>query len=95
MLQTGETTENSHIGTGAAPLKTAARSAAQLKRIYPNTRSVGNKQEQLEASVRQENCHLLAIVETCWADSHNWSAALDGWSLLGMERRGEEEGLTV
>lgn len=95
MLQTRETTENSHVGTGAAPLKKAARSVAQLKCTNPNTRSVGNEQEQLEASVRQEHYHLLAIVGTCWADSHNWSAALHGWSLLGMERRGEEVGLTV
>ncbi|KAK4810780.1 hypothetical protein QYF61_008752 [Mycteria americana] len=47
------------------PLSSAleTRTTAQLKRLYTNARSMGNKQEELEAIVRQENCDMVAITE--------------------------------
>ena len=53
-------------------------SIAQVKYNYTKARSIGNKQEQLEAIVQQENCHRVAITETWWDDLCNWSAAMDG-----------------
>ena len=46
--------------------------------IYTSACSMGNKQEELEAIVQQENYDIVAITETWWDDSHNWSAAMDG-----------------
>ncbi|KAK4810837.1 LOW QUALITY PROTEIN: hypothetical protein QYF61_008809 [Mycteria americana] len=40
------------------------RTTAQLKCLYTNARSMGNKQEELEAIVQQENCDMVAITET-------------------------------
>ncbi|KAK4811271.1 hypothetical protein QYF61_023323 [Mycteria americana] len=62
--------------------------AAQLKCLYTNARSMGNKQEELEAIVHQENYDMVAITETWWDDSHNWSAAMDGYKLFRRDRRG-------
>ncbi|KAK4823433.1 hypothetical protein QYF61_002119 [Mycteria americana] len=61
---------------------------AQLKCLYTNARSMGNKQEELEAIVHQENYDIVAITETWWDDSHNWSAAMDGYKLFRRDRRG-------
>ncbi|KAK4806806.1 hypothetical protein QYF61_005602 [Mycteria americana] len=64
-----------------------ARVTAQLKCVYTNARSMGNKQEELEAIVHQENYDMVAIWETWWGDSHNWSAAMDGYKLFRRERQ--------
>ncbi|KAK4820817.1 hypothetical protein QYF61_007211 [Mycteria americana] len=42
---------------------------AQLKCLYTNAHSMGNKQEELEAIVHQENYDIVAITETWWDDS--------------------------
>jgi len=39
------------------------RSTAQLKCIYTNARSMGYKQEELEAIVQQDSCDLVVITE--------------------------------
>jgi len=40
------------------------RLTAQLKCIYTNAHSMGNKQEELEAIVQQDSYDLVAITET-------------------------------
>ncbi|KAK4817905.1 hypothetical protein QYF61_002388 [Mycteria americana] len=42
------------------------QTTAQLKCLYTNARSMGNKQEELEAIVHQENYDMVAITETWW-----------------------------
>ncbi|KAK4828095.1 hypothetical protein QYF61_023457 [Mycteria americana] len=74
--------ENGHVGIRTSPLKKVAGSIAQLKCIYTNARSTGNKQEELEAIVQQENYDTVAITKTWWGDLHNWSAAMDGYKLF-------------
>ena len=67
------------------------RAMAQLKCIYTNAHSTGNKQEELEAIVRLANCAIVAITETWWDHSHDWSAAMDGYKLFRRDwklRRG-------
>jgi len=61
-------------------------SIAQLKCIYTNERSMGNKQEELEAIVQQDSYDLVAITEMWWDDSHDWSAAMDGYELFRRDR---------
>ena len=43
------------------------RPTAQMKCLYTNARSMGNKQEELEAVVLLESYNLIAITET-WCD---------------------------
>ncbi|KAK4823371.1 hypothetical protein QYF61_001719 [Mycteria americana] len=69
-----------------------AGSITQLKCIYINAHSTGNKQEDLEAIVQQENYDIVAITETWWDDSHNWSAAMDGYKLFRRDRQGRRGG---
>ncbi|KAK4830530.1 hypothetical protein QYF61_011509 [Mycteria americana] len=59
---------------------------AQLKCLYTNARSMGNKQEELEAIVHQENYDMVAITEMWWDDLHNWSVAMDGYKLFRRDR---------
>ena len=66
-----------YIGIKASPTKKVVGSIAQLKCIYTNAHSMGNKQEELEAIVQQENYDIVAVTEIRWDDSPNWSAA--GW----------------
>ncbi|KAJ7415620.1 hypothetical protein BTVI_37812 [Pitangus sulphuratus] len=55
--------------------------------MYTNARSMGNKQEELEAIVQQESYDMVAITETWWDDSHDWSAAMDGYKLFRKDRQ--------
>ena len=68
------------------------RTTAELKCLYTNACSMGNKQGELEAIVQQENYYMVAITETCWDDSHNWSAAMDGYKLFRRDRQGRRGG---
>ena len=63
------------------------RSIAQLKCIYNNAHSMGNKQEELEAIVQQDSYDLIAITETWLDDSRDRRAAKDGYELFRKERR--------
>ncbi|KAK4831126.1 hypothetical protein QYF61_015429 [Mycteria americana] len=53
---------------------------------------MGNKQEELEAIVQRENYDMVAITETWWDDSHNWSAAMDGYKLFRRDGQGRRGG---
>ena len=53
---------------------------------------MGNKQEELEAIVHQAYYDLVAITETWWDHSHDWSAVMDGYKLF---RRIDQEGKVV
>ncbi|GAB0183530.1 hypothetical protein GRJ2_000818300 [Grus japonensis] len=61
---------------------------AQLKCIYTNAHSMGNKQEEVEDIVQQENYDKIAITETRWGDLHNWRAAVVGYKLFRRDRQG-------
>uniref|UniRef100_A0A493TF21 Reverse transcriptase domain-containing protein n=1 Tax=Anas platyrhynchos platyrhynchos TaxID=8840 RepID=A0A493TF21_ANAPP len=65
---------------------------AQLKCIYTNARSMGNKQEELEAIVQQAGYDLVAITETWWDQSHDWSAAMPGYKLFRRDRQHRRDG---
>ncbi|TRZ10607.1 hypothetical protein HGM15179_016504 [Zosterops borbonicus] len=60
--------------------------------MYTNARSMGNKQEELEVIVQQQNYDVVAITETWWDDSHSWSTALDGYKLFRRDRKGRRGG---
>ena len=49
---------------GGAIIGLGVRQEAQLKCVYTNARSMGNKQEELEAIVQQASYDLVAITET-------------------------------
>jgi len=59
---------------------------AQLKCICTNARSMGNKQEELQATMQQDSYDLVAITETWWDDSHDYSAAMDGYNLFRRDK---------
>ena len=93
VLETMEVPENDHIGIGASPLKMVTGSIAQLKCIYANAFSMGNKQEELEAIVQQENYEIVAITEnsrmTCTTGVLQWMARN---SSEGIDKEGEVVG---
>ncbi|PKU47277.1 adaptin ear-binding coat-associated protein 1 [Limosa lapponica baueri] len=91
-LATTEGSEHSQVGIRACPPKKVAGQLAQLECIYTNVCSMGNKQEELEAIIQQENYDIVAITETWWEDSHNWSAAIDGYQLFRRDRQGRRGG---
>jgi len=59
---------------------------AQLKCVYTNACSMGNKQEKLEAIIQQDGYDLVAITETWWDNSHDWYAVMDGYRLFRKDR---------
>ncbi|PKU42004.1 mitochondrial fission process protein 1 [Limosa lapponica baueri] len=65
---------------------------AQLKCIYTNAHSMGNKQDELEAIVRQDSNDIVAITETWWDDSHDWNAAMNGYKLFRRNSQGRRGG---
>ena len=66
------------------------RQGAQLKCIHTNACSMDNKQEELEAIVQQASYDLVAITETWWDRSHDWSVAMDGYKLFRKDRQGRK-----
>ena len=55
--------------------------AALMKCLYTNAHSMGNKQEELEATGLLESYGLITVTETRWGESHNWNVAIDGYRL--------------
>ena len=70
-----KTPEYGHEGIRA----TATQKEAQFRCFYTNARSMGNKQEELEAIVQLESYDTVAITETWWNDSDSWSAVMDDY----------------
>jgi len=66
-----------------------------MKCIYSNARSMGNKQEELEAIVQLEKYDVVAITETWWDNSDNWIGAKDGYKLFRRDRQGRRGGGTA
>ena len=84
----GDKTRPARGEPGGAIIGLGVRREAQLKCVYTNARSMGNKQEELEAIVQQASYDLVAITETWWDHSHDWSAAMDGYKLFRKDRQG-------
>jgi len=53
---------------------------------------MGNKQEELEAIVLLESCNLIALIETWWDESHDWSMVINGYRLFRRERQEKRGG---
>ena len=70
-------------------LELGVKQMTRLKCVYTNARSMGNKQKDLEVIVRHD---LVAITETWWDHSHNWSAAMDDYKLFRRDRQGRKGG---
>jgi len=66
-----------------------------MKCLYMNTRSTGNKQEELEATMLLESYKLSALTETWWDESHDWSVAINGDRLFRRDRQGKSGGGVV
>jgi len=43
-------------------------------------------EHQLEATMLLESCDLVAITETWWDKSHDWSVAINGYRLFRRDR---------
>lgn len=65
---------------------------AQLKCLYANARSMGNKQGELETIVHSENFDHIANTETWWGNSHYWNNAVEGYKLFRRYRQGRKDG---
>ena len=88
----GDKTRPARGEPGGAIIGLGVMREAQLKCVYTNACSMGNKQEELEAIVKQASYDLVAITETWWDHSHDWSAAMDGYKLFRKDRQGRRGG---
>ena len=68
------------------------KTSAHLKCMYTNEHSMGNKQEELEDMMKQENYDVVALTETWWDVSHDWSVPIDGYKLFRRDRQGRRGG---
>jgi len=68
------------------------RLTAQIKCVYTNACSMGNKQEELEAIVQQDSYDVVAITEMWWDNSHDWHAVMDGYRLFRKDRSTRRSG---
>ncbi|PKU38375.1 rna-directed dna polymerase from mobile element jockey-like [Limosa lapponica baueri] len=53
---------------------------------------MGNKQEELESIMLLERCDIVAITETWWDESYNWSLGIEGYKLFRRDRQGRRGG---
>ena len=65
---------------------------AQLKCLYTNASSTGDKREELEATMLLESYDLDAIIETWRDESHDWNAAMDSYRLFRRNTQGRRDG---
>ncbi|PKU42878.1 adaptin ear-binding coat-associated protein 1 [Limosa lapponica baueri] len=86
-LEITETPERGLVRNGAHTHKKMLKPLARLKCIYTNARSMNNKQGDLEAMMHQENYDIVAIAETWWDASHDWSATIKGYKLFRRDRQ--------
>jgi len=68
--------------------KKVTRPTAQMKCLYTDAHSMGNKQEELEATMLLESYDFVATTETWWNRSHDWSGAIRGYRLFKRDRQG-------
>ena len=73
-------------GINGCSSKQVTQLKAQLKHPHNNAHSRGNKYEELEAIMLLESYDLVALTETWWDESHDWSAAIDGYWLFRRNR---------
>ena len=66
----------------------AIRPITQLKCLYTNAHSMGNKQEELETVAQLEKYDQIAIMETWWDKSHDWNTIIEGFRLFKRDRQG-------
>ncbi|GAB0203506.1 interleukin-6 receptor subunit beta [Grus japonensis] len=79
-------------GIPATPATKSASSGAQLKCLYANTRSMGNKQEALETCTCLQGYDLIGITETWWDGSYDWSVGMEGYRVFRKDRQGRRGG---
>ena len=87
-LMSVETPECGHEGVRV----TSTCTETKFRCLYTNARSMGNKQEELEAIVCLESYDIVAITETWWNDSHSWSEVMEGYRLFKRDRLGRKGG---
>jgi len=59
----------------------------QMSCLYTNTRSMGKKHEELEATVLLESYDLTVIIETWWDKCHDWRVASNGYRLFRRDKK--------
>ena len=70
----------------------AASSGTQLKCLYANTRSKGNKQEELEMCAHLWCYDIIGITETWWDSSYDWSTEMGRYRLFRKDREVRQGG---
>ena len=70
------------------PIGKSASMRAQLKCLYTNVQSMGNKQEELQVCVCLQGCDVIGITEAWWDDSYDWNVGIDEYKLLRKDRLG-------
>lgn len=53
-----------------------------MESMYTNACNMGNKQEEMEATVQKESYDIVTIREMWWDDSHDWSGRMDVYMLF-------------
>ncbi|GAB0199663.1 hypothetical protein GRJ2_002431700 [Grus japonensis] len=76
----------------ATPANKSTSSGAQLKCLYANARSMGNKQEELETCVCLQGYDIIGITETWWDSSCDWSVGMEGYRFFRKDRQGRRGG---
>ena len=67
--------------------------AAQMRCLHTNACNMGNKQEELEATMLLESYDLIALTQTWWHEFHDWTAAINDYRLF--RGTGRERGVEV
>jgi len=53
---------------------------------------MGNKQEELEATLQQDSYDLVAMTETWWDSLHDWNAVMYGYRFFRKDRQTRQGG---
>ncbi|KAF7243602.1 Protein ROOT HAIR DEFECTIVE 3 [Varanus komodoensis] len=67
-------------------------SGKELRCMYTNARSMGNKQEELEALLGIGGYDVVGITETWWDERQVWNVNIEGYHLFRKYRKGKRGG---
>ncbi|PKU48831.1 hypothetical protein llap_903 [Limosa lapponica baueri] len=79
-----------HKGLPVIPASKSASLGAQLKCLYANPRSMGNKQEELETCACLQGYDHIGIMETWWDVSCDWNVGMEGCRVFRKDKQGRQ-----
>jgi len=96
-LEEGHRSAEEHLESSTKELQPVSQlhQGPNLKCLFANAHSMGNKQAELEKCPHLHRCDFIGIMETWWYGFCDWSDGMEGYGLFRKDRQGRQGALYV